>query len=91
LLFRYGLVLGSPLLVSGRRDDAEFAQPIHHQLDSNCGQQDPKHDLGDDQAGGVQALGQRVDVGKDQVIDRADRQDEPPASKGVDRVGLFEA
>src|SRR5271165_6811159 len=32
---RPGLVLGSPLLVSGRLDDAEFAQPIHHQLDSN--------------------------------------------------------
>ena len=73
---RHELVLGSPLLVSGRLYDAERTQPIHHQLDSNCGKQDPEHDLGDDQADGVQALGQLVDVGKDQVIDRADQQGE---------------
>ena len=30
-----------PLLVSGRVYDAELTQPIHHQLDSNCGKQDP--------------------------------------------------
>ena len=59
------VVIGSPLLVSGHRYDAECAQPIHHQLDSNCGQQDPEYDFGDDQADGVQWLGQRVDIGKD--------------------------
>ena len=53
---RHGLVLGSPLLVSGRLYDAERTQPIHHQLDSNCGKQDPEHDLGDDQADGFRRL-----------------------------------
>ena len=80
---RHGLVLGSPLLVSGRLYDAERTQPIHHQLDSNCGKKDPEHDLGDDQADGVQALGQLVDVGKDQVIDRADQQDESQDQGGA--------
>ncbi len=58
-------------------------QPIHHQLDSNCGKQDPEHDFGDAQGDGVQALGQLVDVGEDQVIDRADQHDESQDQGGA--------
>jgi hypothetical protein len=55
---------------AGRFDDSEHAQSAHHQLNGDRGQQDSEHHLGNDEAGGVQAFGQFVDVGEDQIVER---------------------